>query len=419
MESSIKTIVEAGALRRLPIFLAGYSGKILLVADRNTNSIAGEKVGVILEKSGFPFQKIILERSQPLIPDERALAEIRGMIGSDICLLLAIGSGTITDLTRYAAFNAGKQFMAVPTAPSMDGYASPVAALTLKGFKQTLPAKPPVAIIADIEVLKCAPPIMIQAGFGDLIGKYISLADWELSRIIEGEGYSPSIANMVRTAVDQAIQSNNDGIPIERKISDLTIALIRSGEAMLAWGNSRPASGGEHHLAHYWEMEAALKEKTGQLHGIKVGIATLVLAEYYHKLFNLSIDEVQKQLSVNREEPMDKYLLRIKKTFGPLSKGILSELDNYYLDSNKRQIRQANILSNWLFLRKWVSENVPNPARIKCMLIKAGVPITPWEIGINAAELEIALENAKEVRKRYTVFRLAEDLGWKPPLLAV
>ncbi len=415
MESSIKTIIEAGALHQLPLFLAGYSGIILFVADRNTYSIAGEKVGVILEKSGFPFQKIILDTSQPLIPDERALAEIQGMIGSDICLLLSVGSGTITDLTRYAAFTAGKQFIAIPTAPSMDGYASPVAALTLKGFKQTLPAKTPVAIIADIEVLKCAPPIMIQAGLGDLIGKYISLADWELSRVIEGEGYSPSIASMVRSAVDQAILSNKDGIPIDKKISDLTIALIRSGEAMLAWGNSRPASGGEHHLAHYWEMEAALKEKTSQLHGIKVGVATLILAEYYHKLFNLSVDEVQAKLSFYRSEPVAKYHYRIKTTFGPLSKAIINDLKGHYNDSNKRQIRQTKILTNWPTLKKWVIKNVPTPAQIRNILKEAGAPVTPQEIGINAVELDIALQNAKEIRQRYTVFRLAEDLGWKPP----
>lgn len=129
MKSSIKTIIEAGALQQLPRFLAGYSGKILLIAGRNTFSIAGEKTGVILEKSGFPFRKIILKRSQPLIPDERALAEIQAMIDSDICLLLAVGSGTITDLTRYAGFKTGKPFIAIPTAPSMDGYASPVAAI--------------------------------------------------------------------------------------------------------------------------------------------------------------------------------------------------------------------------------------------------------------------------------------------------
>lgn len=67
------------------------------------------------------------------------------------------------------------------------------------------------------------------------------------------------------------------------------------------------------------------------------------------------------------------------------------------------------------FTEKWVKKNVPAPEWIRNILEKTGAPITPQEIGINAAELEIALQNAKEVRKRYTVFRLAEDLDWEPP----
>ena len=216
MESKIKTIVKTNALQELPGFISGNLGKILLVADRNTYSAAGERVGGILRESGLPYQEIIF-KSQILVPDEHGLAEIQAKIGPDIGLLLAVGSGTITDLTRFASFKSSKPFIAIPTAPSMDGYASPVAALTLKGFKQTLPAAPPLAIIADIEIIKQAPPVMIQAGLGDLFGKYTALADWELGRIIEDEDYSPLIADQVRTVVDRAVHSFTMIFPPKKK----------------------------------------------------------------------------------------------------------------------------------------------------------------------------------------------------------
>ncbi len=416
MEPTIKTIIESKALSQLPRFLSNYSGKALLVADQNTHSIAGVQVGAILREAGFAYREIVLRRPQPLVPDEHGLAEIHENLSPDTDVLLGVGSGTITDLTRYAGFKAGKPFISLPTAPSMDGYASPVAALTLEGFKRTLPAAPPVAIIADIEIIKQAPQIMIQAGLGDLLGKYTSLTDWELGRIIEGEDYSYQIAEQVRNAVDRAICSFKNDISNETKITALTTALIMSGEAMLAWGNSRPASGSEHHLAHYWEMEAALRGRGDHLHGIKVGIATMIVSGYYHRLSSLTIKEIEESVTNNHYESDPDYRSRIKAVFGPLAKMILSDLDGYYSDSTLRKKRQIEIQNNWCLLKKLVREKIPAPDQIKSILKQAKAPWSPREIGISAAELELALENAKEVRKRYTVFRLAEDLGWKFPM---
>ncbi len=413
MKSKIKTIIETGALQQIPRFFAEFSGIALLVADQNTYPVAGAKVSAILREAGFPFREVIFRRSQALVPDEPALAEIQTELNSNVGLLLAVGSGTITDLTRFASFKAQKPFISIPTAPSMDGYASPVAALTLKGFKVTLNAAPPVAIIAEPAILKQAPPLMIQAGLGDLLGKYTSLADWELGRIIEAEAYSPPIAAMVRDAVDRVAQSFKNDVSLEKRITDLISALIISGEAMLAWGNSRPASGGEHHLAHYWEMQAALKGRTGHLHGIKVGIATLIVSSYYHRLFKLTLPEVEQYISIYRSEPEIDYQNRFQTVFGPLAAPIRSDLQGYYQDPLLRQKRQTKIRANWPFLKEWVREKIPAPNEIKSILKLAGAPFSPRAIGINAADLELALQNAKEVRNRYTVFRLAEDLDWK------
>lgn len=365
MESTIKTIIETNALQQLPRFLSDRSGKALIVADQNTHLIAGVQVGAVLREAGLAYQEIVLQRPQPLVPDEQALAEIQEIISPDIGVLLAVGSGTITDLTRFAGFKAGIPFISLPTAPSMDGYASPVVALTLKGFKQTLSAAPPIAIIADIGILKHAPSVMVQAGLGDLLGKYTSLADWELGRIIEGEDYSPQIAGQVRDAVDRVVCSITNNVSSEEKITNLITALIISGEAMLAWGNSRPASGGEHHLAHYWEMEAALKGKDDHPHGIKVGIATVIVSDYYHRLSDLTIKEVEECVSNNRYESDTEYRNRIKTVFGPLAEIILSDLNGYYCDSVLRKKGKLSFKTIGGFSKKWLKKRSRNRKRSK------------------------------------------------------
>lgn len=413
MEPTIKTIIKPNALAELPRFLGDFSGKALLVADQNTYPIAGVQVGAILREAGFAYREVILHRPQPLVPDEHGLAEIQENITPDTSVLLAVGSGTITDLTRFAGFKAGKPFISLPTAPSMDGYASPVAALTLEGFKRTLPAAPPVVIIADINIIKHAPQIMMQAGLGDLLGKYTSLVDWELGRVIEGEDYSPQIAGQVRDAVDRGVCSFINNVSSEEKTTNLISALIMSGETMLSWGNSRPASGSEHHLAHYWEMEAALKGRGDHLHGIKVGIASMIVSGYYHRLFDLTIKKVEEYVSKNLDESDTDYRNRVNAVFGPLANMILSDLNGYYCDSALRKKRQIVIQNNWYLLKKLVKEKIPKPDWVKNILKQAKAPLSPQEIGISAPELKLALENAKEVRKRYTIFRLAEDLGWR------
>jgi glycerol-1-phosphate dehydrogenase [NAD(P)+] len=409
-----KITVEKNAIQLLPKYLHHLceTGTILLIADNHTYRAAGERVKGTLVSAGFIVREVILHRDQPLVPDEKALGEILVKMDFEISILLAVGSGSITDLTRYISHKFGKPFFAIPTAPSMDGYASSVAPLTINGFKQTLAAISPTAIFAEPEILAKAPTEMILAGFGDLLGKYTSLADWKLSHIINGESYSKELAAMVRSTVDKTVTDFNKQITDLTLIKNLTEALIISGEVMLQWGNSRPASGAEHHLAHFWEMQALLTGQKSHLHGTKVGIAVILVAEVYHKLFKLEIAEVKQLIAQSAPESELDCTKRIKKVFGPLAEDVLNDLNGHYLDLEKRAVRQRMILKNWATMKKWVENNVPTGEQIRELMLQVGAPVEVEAIDVNSEMLKIALENAKEVRARYTVFRLAEDIGW-------
>jgi glycerol-1-phosphate dehydrogenase [NAD(P)+] len=411
----LKKIIKDNAIVLLPVILKDISsgGDILLIADNRTYEAAGEGVDKVLVSNGFRVKTCLLQRKESLIPDEQALGEILVAMEPGIEVLFAVGSGSITDLTRYVSSKLNKQFIAVPTAPSMDGYASSVAPLTIHGFKQTLPAVSPVAIVADIGVLAGAPREMILAGIGDLLGKYTSLADWKLGSIINGESYSQEIATEVRSTLDQMIAGLSSGISDPVLIHNLMEALLVSGAAMQQWGNSRPASGSEHHLAHFWEMQAALAGKKSHLHGTKVGVAVILIAGIYHRLFDLDIEQVKELIKRSTAEKEEGFTARVKKVYGPLASDVFVDLKGLYLDQEKRTARQLRIVENWELMKSWVKANLPTAGQIKNLMLRIGAPVEPGEIGVDEAMVRLAFQNAKEVRPRYTILRLAEDIGWE------
>lgn len=410
--------IAQGANRQLPRLLweIAAGSPILLVADPNTFAAAGRQVATVLASAGFAVRECILERDRPLVADEEALAAVEAAARQEARFLLAVGSGTINDITRYVSYQLGLPYAVIATAPSMDGYASTVAALTIKGCKRTFTARPPVAIIGDVDVLEAAPRDMILAGLGDILGKYTSLADWKVGSLITGEAYSQEVADMVRDALQECVRiaesaaSGGGDKGIGDAAESIMKALVTSGLAMLRWGNSRPASGAEHHLAHYWEMKFALRRKEGPLHGAKVGVAVSLVAELYHRLFALTYEEVGQAIGQAKPEPPDRYVERVRQAYESLADEILADLGDTYLDARERAARQSRALENWDELRKWVQENVPPPGRVRSLLARLGAPADPGELGIPNEMVSEGIRNAKEVRKRYTVFRLAEDL---------
>ena len=69
--------------------------------------------------------------------DDATVGRIRAAT-ADADALIAVGSGTINDLCKYAAFQDGKPYAVFGTAPSMNGYTSVNAAITVGGPKKSL-----------------------------------------------------------------------------------------------------------------------------------------------------------------------------------------------------------------------------------------------------------------------------------------
>ncbi|MDD2213947.1 MAG: iron-containing alcohol dehydrogenase, partial [Oscillospiraceae bacterium] len=238
--------------------------RILLVADRHTYAAQGQSVAAVL-KSACP--EILLEQfifpDPELVPDERALSRLqdwrRALPAQAGDYWLAVGSGTLNDLTRYVSSQEQRPYLVVGTSPSMDGYASGVSPLIIRRMKQTFPGQSPLAVLADPKVLAQAPRDLILAGIGDVLGKYNSLLDWQLSVLVNDEYDCPFIRSLVEESRDEVARQAPAIIRgDETAVTSLMTALTEVGVAMDYSGSSRPASGAEHHLAHFWEMRELL-----------------------------------------------------------------------------------------------------------------------------------------------------------------
>ncbi len=225
--------------------------------DENTEAIAGARVAAELGAEALVLGGEVHATEEAA---ESVRARVRGT-------LVAVGSGTLTDIVRYAAHLAGCEFFSVPTAASMDGYASGVAALERAGVKLTLPARAPAGIFADPRIAARAPVELTRAGIGDLLAKATARVDWLAAHLLYGEDWR-ELAPPAPLDVEALLAGQVEAV------AGLLRGLIASGIAMAEVGSSRPASGCEHHASHLWDLLAGRGLRPRALHGLQVGYAT-------------------------------------------------------------------------------------------------------------------------------------------------
>ncbi len=372
---------------------------ILLVADENTYNAGGE--GVVRSLSGKQIRKVIFSGKTILIPNEEAIDKVNSQM-SGIDLIIGIGSGVIQDLCKYVSHFSSVPYMIVATAPSMDGYASSGAAMILKGMKETVSAGLPIAIIADTEVLKNAPIEMIKAGYGDIIGKYSALNDWELSRIVNGEYFCQYIYDTTYEMIEKTLKTAKGLLERdEESVKALTEALIVVGIMMSFATTSRPASGSEHHLSHFFEITGIVKNQPYLPHGIDVAYSTVVTARIREKLLEKEFPSEQYN------EPKEEYISKMNEVYGSVADGCidLQEKMGRY-GQNRMPIYSANEEEIKSILSK-----MPTSVEIKEMLALCGLDISEFHDIYGKEKILTAVKYAKDLKDRYTVLWLNYDVG--------
>ena len=392
-----KIYVEKGAISYLGELCQGYAN-VLVVADENTFNAAGEKtVGALRGKN---ITKVIFSGKTVLIPDEKAIAEVETHVDGQE-LIIGIGSGVIQDLCKYVSYFNKIPYMVVATAPSMDGYASSGAAMILKGMKETVSAGLPKAIVADTEVLRNAPMEMIKAGFGDIIGKYSALNDWKLARIINGEYFCDYIYNVTYEMIEKTLKTAKGLLNREEEsVKAVTEALMIVGIMMSFATNSRPASGSEHHLSHFFEITGIVKNQPYFAHGIDVFYSTYVTAQIREKLLEVKYDGAQ--FVPDRSE----YEKDINEAYGVVGSGCIALQDK--LGTYKKD--RGSVYNSKVKEIKEILSEMPKPSEIKEMLDLVELDLDEFYNLYGQDKIKTAIKYAKDLKDRYTVLWMNYDV---------
>ena len=384
-------VIEPGCLFEFEKYMAefGVTGKRCALYGENSYAATADR-------HPRAEQQIVLDPTG-LHANEISTAEVLAKLEGDVEVIVAVGSGTIHDIARFCAHERGIRFVSCPTGASVDGFCSTVAAMTWYGFKKTLPAVAPEIVLADTEIIKNAPMELVRSGVGDIMAKYTALADWKMAHVLTNELLCEKIYSIMQDAADTVMQSVL-GIARgeESAYADVTYALIMSGIAMQMMGNSRPASGAEHHISHMIEMEPeAFPVKFPAMHGEKTGVGSLIAVREYKRL--AKIEDITPYITDYAPIPEEHF----RKFFGErLADSLIKENENDCL----AKVSRENLSASWGELRHIIDE-LPTEEYLYGLLEMLDAKRDLASIGVEESELPVLLKNSPLVRNRLTLMR--------------
>lgn len=383
--------------------------KVFLVADPNTWRVAGETVAAFLKANGVEVKQFLLGADgAPFHAEYKWIDVLREayLQESDRPKIVAVGSGTINDLCKRMAEEVGERYIVIGTAASMDGYTSFGAAITKDGMKQTLSCKAPLGCLIDTEIAAAAPKEMAASGYADLIAKLPAGADWMLADLIDSEKIHPQAWSFVQDTLRQAL-SNPAGVAAGDvdEIAGLCKGLIMSGFAMQAMGSSRPASGTEHQISHYWDMEDLCFNGQPVSHGFKVGIGTLVSTAILEFLLAQDLSTLDVDAAVAEWWPsFDVLKAEFPKIYGSRDAHIRraeGEMKAKY--STPEQLREELVTfkSAWKDLAPKLQAQIMPYAEVRECLRIVGAPYSIEQIGVTPERFIETLRGVPYMRNRY------------------
>ena len=378
---------------------AGFPKRVLLVADENTIAAADGILDVLAE-GGFDVKTRIYENMTHARAEE--VAELMGL-AADCDGVISVGSGSLNDICRVAAYKTDKPLCIFGTAPSMDGFASDTAPILENNFKSSWQARQPMVILGDTTVLAAAPAELKAAGFGDMVGKYIGLVDWRISKLLIDEYYCEKIAALTEEAV-RRIMSYADDVQSggEEAAGAIMEALVLTGLAMKLAASSRPASGAEHVISHYWECYKIVRGMWPEYHGKKVGVATVVCNRLYRKLAEIeAVDPIADP--TDWDEVYTKY--------DPQLHADVKKLNNPTITD---KVDPALLREKWSEIREIIKTTLPETEVLIEAMKRAGAAITPEEVNVNPQLYADGLRFHGYMRYRLLLTRLLPMLKIDP-----
>ena len=399
-------------ISRLPGYITrrGLGTHCVVVCDENTYEVAGKNVYETLTAAGIDAILLKFHRNEELVPDEHTIGELLLTIQPETEFLVAVGSGSITDTCRVNAARCNLPFVSVGTAASMDGYTSVVAPLILNGVKIHRAGPCPEIIVCDLDILATAPIEMVRSGVGDVLGKYIAIADWQIGNIINDEPYCPTCGSIVLEAVKKLLD-NVDEISArsEKGMRILIEGLILSGITIMIVGHTRAVASVEHNIGHYVEMRMLDRYGKAPSHGATVGASTLLVYPMFKKFAQEDISTID----ISSRAPIDPEVRRefMLRAYGDIAGNtIMDENPGDFLTKEELQRRAARAIERFDDI-KAVIDNMPAFDDIHNAMSRLGAVMTLEDLGVDKDIINMGVNCAKDYRTRYTLFKTMDELG--------
>ncbi len=406
--------IRAGARYDAPELFGHLFGgsSCLVIADENTFPAAGQAVFDALKASGRKCHAPIVFEAEGLYAEHSFVTRIQQSLLASDAIPVAVGSGSINDLTKLAAHRCGRQYLAVATAASMDGYTAFGASITYEGSKQTFDCPAPVGVLADLEVIAAAPEGLNASGYADLVAKCPAGADWIVADGLGVDAIDRENWEMVQPRLRFWMA---DASGVRRReleaLRRLTTALMITGFAMQAACSSRPVSGAEHQFSHLWDMEHHTYQGQTPSHGFKVGIGSLASLSLYEALLSMDIDRLDVERAICGWPSREAMEVEIAELFpiAALRRKALLESGEKYIDGNALRSQLELLKRQWPTIRDRLSQQLISSSELSDMLSAAGCPIRPEQIGISRDRLRVSYRKALHIRRRFTIF----DVVWR------
>jgi len=406
-----EVVIGSGVVDRLPEFVRKYGKKPFVVADVNTFAAAGERVCNLLKATDIPFGSFVF-KDTALEPDEHAVGAAFMHYDKTCDVIVGVGSGVINDICKILSNLTGKPYIIVATAPSMDGYASATSSMSRDGVKISLNSRCADVIIGDTDILKTAPAHMLRSGLGDMLAKFVSIAEWRIAHLITGEYYCEEVAQLIRDAVKKCVD-NAEGLRKgeEAAIEAVFEGLVIGGVAMAYAGVSRPASGVEHYFSHVWDMRGLEFGTKVDLHGIQCAMATMKAVELYEKVMEVTPDYAKAKAYVE-SFCLESWNKQLREFLGSSAETMI-ELEKkegkYRRDTHAA--RFARIEKNWPAILEILRQELPNKMELCKLMDTVGISRDLATIDVDSETAKMTFRATKDIRDKYVLSRLAWDLG--------
>lgn len=367
-----------------------------VITDQNTHNALGRRVE---EALGSVIPVRLAGRPHP---DEQTAAKVMSA-GAKAGSYVAVGSGTINDLAKFAAAKQGKPCAVFATAPSMNGYTSVNVAITIDGHKKSLPAIAPAGVFLDLEVLAQAPKRLIRAGFGDAICRSTAQCDWLMAHKLKDMPYRETPFGLFANLEDEMLTDPQSLISGDvNAIERLARVLILSGFGMTLCGGSYPASQGEHLISHFIEMT----HRPGwdePFHGEQIAVTTLAMAKLQETMISGAPPVVKA--STLTEADM------LRELGGEIGKACWEEFRPKLLTAETAMSLSERIAQEWDAMKEALYRVMRPSSKIEQALKAIGAPTSFKDLNLSRQEFCSAIWHAREIRNRYTFLDLAADSG--------